>query len=99
MRQVNWKKIERFEWDEGNREKNWKKHKVTIKEAEEIFANKPLQFVPDLKHSKRENRYFAFGKTNNNRMLTVIFTVRKNTFRIISARNQDRKERKAYEKN
>lgn len=99
MKNVDWKKLERFDWDEGNREKNWKKHKVTIKEAEEVFANKPLKFVPDEKHSKVETRYVAYGKTNNNRRLSVFFTIRKNIFRIISARDQSRKERKAYEKN
>ncbi len=99
MREMDWGKIERFDWDKGNKEKNWKKHHITIKEAEEVFANKPLKFAPDLKHSIQETRYVAFGKTNNNRKLSVFFTVRKNAFRIISARDMSKKERRAYEKN
>lgn len=99
MKQVNWKKIERFDWDEVNKEKNWKKHKVTIKEAEEIFAYKPLKFAPDAKHSKSETRYVAYGKTNNGRKLAIVFTIRERTFRIISARDMNRKERRKYEKN
>jgi uncharacterized protein len=99
MKKIVWEKIEGFEWDEGNKDKNWHKHKVTIQETEEIFTNKPLQITPDEKHSKIENRYVAFGKTNSNRELSVFFTVRKNTFRIISARDMSKKERSEYEKN
>jgi len=31
-----------FEWDEGNKDKNWIKHKVSNSECEEIFFNQPL---------------------------------------------------------
>lgn len=88
----------KFEWDKGNLEKNWKKHKVHYKEIEEIFFNKPLKIFPDKRHSKKESRYVAFGATNLGRKLTVVFTLRENNIRIISARNQSKKERGEYEK-
>ena len=31
-----------FDWDEGNIQKNWHKHKVTPSECEEVFFNQPL---------------------------------------------------------
>jgi uncharacterized DUF497 family protein len=87
-----------FDWDKGNIDKNWEKHKVHFKEAEEIFFNKPLKIFPDKKHSKKEKRFLAFGITNLRRKLTIIFTFRKNKLRVISARNQSKKERGEYEK-
>ncbi|MEY3695972.1 MAG: hypothetical protein RL083_1797 [Pseudomonadota bacterium] len=88
-----------FEWDSGNHRKNEVKHGVTQVEAEEIFFNNPLLISTDDKHSEKESRYLALGKTNKNRGLTVIFTLRKNgtLIRVISARDQHRKERNFYE--
>ena len=91
------KNIIGFDWDEGNTDKNWAKHKVLSKECEEIFFNDPLVITSDKKHSIVEKRYLCFGRTNTNRLLTIIFTIRKNKIRIISARSQNRKEKKYYE--
>lgn len=89
----------KFEWDKGNVDKNWKKHKVHYREAEEVFFNKPLKLFPDSKHStKEEKRYLALGQTDSGKPLTVIFTVRDKRIRIISARKQHKKERSTYEK-
>lgn len=87
-----------FDWDKSNLDKNWKKHKVHYKEAEEVFFNKPLKIFPDKKHSKKEKRFVALGITNKRRGLTIIFTVRSNNIRVISARNQNKKERGIYVK-
>lgn len=86
-----------FDWDEGNREKNWNKHKVDYKESEEIFFNKPLLIDKDVEHSSKEKRFEALGQTNKGRRLFISFTIRDNKIRIISARDQDIKERKKYE--
>jgi uncharacterized DUF497 family protein len=85
-----------FDWDEGNANKNWFKHKVTPSECEQVFFNQPLVVQDDLKHSNNENRYFALGQTDLRRTLFVIFTVRNNLIRVISARDMNRKERKVY---
>ena len=89
-----------FEWDSGNRRKNEIKHSVTQVEAEEIFFNNPLLISVDDKHSEIENRYLALGKTNKGRGLTIIFTLRQSgtLIRVISARDQHRKERYLYAK-
>ena len=87
----------KFDWNEANREKNWQKHKVDYREGEEVFFNKPIKFFDDEGHSLAEKRLVTYGVTNKGRKLTLIFTIRKQHIRIISARDQSRKERKIYE--
>lgn len=87
-----------FDWDKGNIDKNWEKHKVHFKEAEEVFFNKPLKIFPDAKHSITEKRFQILGVTNNERKLSIFFTIRNKRIRIISARDQNKKERIKYAK-
>lgn len=89
--------IQGFAWDEGNSGKNERKHGVTDRESEEVFFNKPLVVAQSLK-AGGEIRYAALGKTYGSRLLTVVFTVRANRLRVISARPMSRNERKVYEK-
>ena len=86
-----------FEWDKGNINKNLAKHGVTDREAEEVFNNEPIRIFEDIKHSLKEQRFVAYGVTNLNRKLTVIFTSGRQQIRIISARDQNKKERRVYE--
>jgi len=90
-------KLSSFDWDKGNHNKNWKKNKVTNEEAEQIFFNEPLIIFEDRRHSKVETRLVAYGKTDEYRLLTVVFTLRQGKIRVISARNQSKIERKMYE--
>ena len=85
-----------FDWNEGNREKN-KKHGVENVEIEELFFNPPFVILPDTKHSGVEQRYHCFGKTFNERKLIIVFTIRNDKIRPISARAMNTKERKYYE--
>jgi uncharacterized DUF497 family protein len=88
-----------FDWDDGNSRKSADKHDVSQAEAESVFFNDPLIVVEDAKHSEREQRLNALGKTAQNRLLHITFTLRQNgtMVRVISARDMHRKERKAYE--
>lgn len=86
-----------FKWDKGNIDKNLAKHGVTNREAEEVFGNRPLFINKDLRHSEREVRFQALGKTDESRLLFITFTVRNTTVRIISARDMNKKERRVYE--
>ena len=86
-----------FDWDDGNLEKNWKRHQVTFWEAEEIFFNEPLVVSSDRKHSEVEQRYLALGQTDSGRLLFISLTVRGSLIRVISARDMTRKEVQAYE--
>jgi len=88
-----------FDWDQGNVEKNWLKHRVSPAECEQLFFNQPLIILHDPKHSISEKRFAAFGRTDAGRLLVVICTKRRKLLRVISARNMNRRERKFYEEN
>ena len=88
-----------FEWDDGNLDKNQDKHKVSYLECEQVFFNRPLLLYDDTKHSTKEPRMYVLGKTNNDRLLFVVFTVSSKLIRVISARDMNKKERVVYEKN
>jgi len=87
-----------FDWDDGNINKN-EKQGVSPSEIERVFMNRPLLVVPHA-HSQGEDRFAALGKTDEDRWLAVVFTLREEKRRIrpISARPMNRKERKIYEK-
>jgi uncharacterized DUF497 family protein len=86
-----------FDWDDGNLEKNWERHRVPFWEAEEVFFNEPLVVSPDREHSTSESRYFALGQADSGRRLFISFTVRKSLIRVISARDMTRRELQTYE--
>src|SRR3990170_585639 len=86
-----------FQWDEGNAEKNWIKHKVSRAECEEAFYSDPLLVALDVRHSQAEPRLYALGQTDEGRLLFVVFTIRERLIRVISARAMRQRERKEYE--
>jgi len=85
-----------FDWDRNNVEKIWARHKVSPFECEQVFFNEPLVVHDDVRHSQDEIRYYILGQTDKKRLLFVVFTVRKNLIRVISARDMSKKERQAY---
>jgi uncharacterized DUF497 family protein len=89
--------IEGFEWDKGNVNKNRLKHAVDTSECEEVFFNEPQVITYDQSHSQKEERYSILGQTTKGRTLNIIFTLRKNKIRVISARDQNKKERTLYD--
>lgn len=86
-----------FEWHEANIN-HILKHDVNYKEYEQVFFNKPLLIRGDEIHSDKEKRYQVLGKSDNNRLLFIVFTIRGDQIRVISARNQNKNERQKYEK-
>lgn len=95
---IKFDKIEGFQWDKGNIDKNLQKHGISNNESEQIFFNEPLIVAgwESIHSTSDEIRYFALGKTNSNKQLTVIFTIRENLIRIISARLMSKKEKEIY---
>lgn len=87
-----------FDWDKGNKNKNWIKHQVQFYEAEEVFFNSPVIILNDIKHSQSEQRFHIFGITDEGRKLAIVYTIRENKVRVISAREMNRSEREYYEK-
>jgi uncharacterized DUF497 family protein len=88
--------VEGFQWDKGNIDKNWLIHQVLHLECEQIFFNEPLMVEDDLKHSIKEKRWYTLGRTDNDRKLFLVFTIRKSKIRVISARDMNKKERRVY---
>ena len=88
-----------FDWDDGNSEKNWIAHQVNRSECEQVFFNEPLIIADDEDHSQIEKRWYLLGSTDAQRLLFIVFTIRRNLIRIISAREMNRRERNFYEEN
>ncbi len=88
-----------FDWDDSNEEKNWLKHGVRATEAEECFFDKHKRLLHDLLHTTEfEARYILLGKTRRSRLLFIVFTIRNDRVRVISARDCTPKERRLYAK-
>ncbi len=87
-----------FDWDQGNQDKNERKHGVTSIECEEVFFQRPLIVTLVAGRLLTESRYVALGTTRGGRLLCIVFTRRRRKIRVISARPMSRKERIVYEK-
>jgi uncharacterized protein len=64
-----------------------------------FFFNQPLPVTNDERHSDREPRLHALGRTDLGRLLHVTFTLRAqdSLIRVISARAMHQRERSGYE--
>jgi uncharacterized DUF497 family protein len=82
-----------FDWNDGNLLKNWEKHGVSASEGEQVFFNRPIVTSSDVGHSKYEARFYSLGKSDAGKHIFIVFTVRYNLIRIISARDMNRTER------
>ena len=87
-----------FEWDLGNDTKNLQKHKVTTREAEEVFESpEDLRALGEqVMPTTLEPRFGLLGVTKTGRKLFVCFTLRGTGIRVISAREMNKKERDLY---
>ena len=85
--------VEGFDWDEHNSRKIWTKHAVSPLECEEAFFGAP-RVLADPVHSGSERRFVAFGATATGRRLAVVFTLRGRRLRVVTARDQSRRERR-----
>ena len=93
---IDFSQLTGFERDTANRDKNWNLHEISWAEAEEPFFHRPLLVYPDPLHSQSEDRFYLLGRTGADRRLFVVFTIRKNKVRVISAREMSKRERKIY---
>lgn len=87
----------RFEWDDSKARANAAKHKVTFKEAATVWADPFALIAPDPDHSTDELREWIIGTSYLQRLLVVVYTMRDENIRIISARIATRNERSRYE--
>lgn len=83
-----------FEWDENKNEINKVKHKISFETATLVFNDPDYIEMFDFEHSIDEDRYIAIGKVGE--ILFVVFTERKDSIRLISARLATMAERELY---
>ena len=86
-----------FEWDDDKNKYNKAVHKIDFETAALVFADEHRIVLYDEKHSEYEDRYKTIGSINGFvTVITVIYSVRSKSIRIISARKADRKEKEQY---
>ena len=86
----------RFQYDPAKAANNLKKHGVSFADAEGVFYD-PLgihQLDPD---AEVEERFVAVGEGSTGAILVVVYTLRGEEVRLISARRATRFEVKRYE--
>ncbi len=86
-----------LEWNPQKATSNLEKHGVSFEEASTVFGDPLGKIVDDLRHSIGEQRFVLLGHSERNRLLTVMFTERGKTIRLISTRRATRNERRIYE--
>jgi uncharacterized DUF497 family protein len=84
-----------FEWDEHKRRANIAKHGIDFADVEEVFRDRGSRdALAGGEHG--EVRRVRIGRFKS-RVITVVYTMRGDVLRIISARNARRTERAFYE--
>lgn len=85
-----------FGWDAEKSVANGRKHHVTFDEATTAFDDPNRRREYDSGHSALEERWLLLGVSDRSRLLTVIYTKRNETIRIISARRANQAETRRY---
>jgi uncharacterized DUF497 family protein len=86
---------ENFEWDETKAEQNYARHGVTFEAACRIFGDPfAIEFL-DNREDYGEDRFIILGMVDE-RLLLVVYTLREETIRIISARAAEPQESRRY---
>lgn len=84
------------EFDPNKAASNLKKHGISFAEAEPVLYD-PMALTVEDDGAEGEARFVSVGTGALGRVLTVVWTVRGETIRLISAREATNKERRAYE--
>ena len=82
------------EWDDNKNRLNIKKHGISFETAALVFADEERIEYFDRLHSQDEDRYVVLGCVQG--ILYVVYTMRGQAARIISARMANFQERRIY---
>ena len=85
----------RFRHDPAKAAANLRKHAVSFADAEGVFGD-PLAVTVEDPDAMGEQRFVTIGLGSANELLVVVWTMRDDDCRVISARRPTRKERKHY---
>ena len=86
----------RFQFDPAKARINLQKHGVSFADAEGVFEDPLAIHCPDL-DAQDEERFIALGLGSAGELLVVVYTLRGEDIRLISARRATRREVKQYE--
>jgi hypothetical protein len=85
-----------FQWDPDKDASNCDKHGIAFREAAEIFRGFVV-IAEDLRRAYGERRWIALGEYDEE-VIRLVYTVRGDDIRIISAWKANRHDRETYEK-
>lgn len=86
-----------FEWDDEKNKTNIKKHQISFSAAKYVFNDENRIEIFDDIHSIDEARYITIGLINQVPIVvTVVYTERGQSIRLISARKATAEERRVY---
>ncbi|MGH9317982.1 MAG: BrnT family toxin [Thermoanaerobaculia bacterium] len=88
-----------FEWHFAKAASNLSKHGIGFEEAATVFADPLARIFDDPDHSQAEAREVIVGHSAAERLLVVSFAARRDSIRIINARQATKRERRDYEEN
>ncbi len=86
--------VDDFEWDEEKNETNIRKHGIDFVRARRVFLDLAA-VVMEGAHRSDEERHLIVGQLDG-ALVTVVYTLRGERIRIISARRARESERKRY---
>ena len=85
----------RYQWDRNKAATNLNKHGIDFADAASVFFDELAITIFDDRFE--EERFVTVGVDIFNRILVVVYTMRDDEIRFISARKATRKERRQYE--
>ncbi|MEO6080143.1 MAG: BrnT family toxin [Steroidobacteraceae bacterium] len=84
-----------IEWDAAKADGNLRKHGISFEEAATSLLD-PLALAQEDDAAAGEARWVLIGMSTHFRLLTVVYTLRADCIRLISARKATRKEASFY---
>lgn len=84
-----------IEFDPVKSASNLKKHYVSFQEAASCLLD-PMALVMEDPDATNEQRFILVGMSSDMRLITLCYTLRGETIRLISARKATKKEGKNY---
>ena len=84
-----------YQWNRDKAATNLRKHGIDFADAVSVFSDDLAITIPDERFG--EERFVTIGVDAFGRVLVVVYTIRDDETRIISARTATRQERQQYE--
>jgi len=84
-----------FQWDDAKAASNYAKHGVRFEDARDVFKDPCAIELIDDREDYGEERFVLICMAGN-RLLTVVYTLRSERIRLISARGAEPHEQRHY---